>query len=361
MTEEGTDRRRTLTARLLLLLLFAPFLGTVGPVVVELLAEGLVAFVAGIGASGSATAADPPALPSIPPVLLGAAGLLVVGAVAAVVRASGGDAPGVTDLRDRTLDRSAFDEGDRIERTDRRDVHRATVRTVHGERTVRLVTLRDPAPERDALDAALGAWQRADGHPGVADCYTWGHDRRPWYVTELVDGPTLGAEVDALDPDDRRSVVLGVVEAVAALHEWGAVHGDVRPANVTLAADGTDEPRPVLTDVGVRGRHLDASAEAAAYPTAYAAPQQYDAGYAAADERTDVYQCGVLALAVLSGGTAVDRDLPLSGDAAEIVGGIGVDDALAGVLERALAVDRRRRYDSAAEFRDDLRAAVGAA
>jgi hypothetical protein len=77
----------------------------------------------------------------------------------------------------------------------------------------------------------------------------------PYLVTELVTGGSLDV---LMDKEPRMAVeravplVAGCLAALAACHEKGLVHRDVKPANVLLTADG----QPKLADLGL-ARALD--------------------------------------------------------------------------------------------------------
>ncbi|MEO3764291.1 bifunctional serine/threonine-protein kinase/ABC transporter substrate-binding protein [Streptomyces sp. B8F3] len=71
----------------------------------------------------------------------------------------------------------------------------------------------------------------------------------PWLATAFVPGPSLAEAVTACGPLPGRGVrVLGKVlaRAVAAVHDAGLVHRDLKPGNVLLALDG-----PRLIDFGI--------------------------------------------------------------------------------------------------------------
>jgi serine/threonine protein kinase len=74
-------------------------------------------------------------------------------------------------------------------------------------------------------------------------------ERRPFIVSEYVDGPSLVEVVEQLGP--RRGaalerVAVATLTALGAVHAAGMVHRDIKPANVLLGPDG-----PVVIDFGL--------------------------------------------------------------------------------------------------------------
>src|SRR6516164_2709778 len=74
-------------------------------------------------------------------------------------------------------------------------------------------------------------------------------ERRPYIVSEYVDGPSL---VEVVEQDGPRGgsalerIAVATLTALAAVHAAGMVHRDFKPANVLLGPDG-----PVVIDFGL--------------------------------------------------------------------------------------------------------------
>ncbi|MGW6585554.1 protein kinase domain-containing protein [Streptomyces globisporus] len=103
--------------------------------------------------------------------------------------------------------------------------------------------------------------------------------REPWLATAFVPGPSLAHVVATggpLLPVTVRALGSRLAEALAAVHEAGLIHRDVKPGNVLLALDG-----PRLIDFGI-ARHEGATALTATGAVigtpGYLAPEQASAG-----------------------------------------------------------------------------------
>jgi eukaryotic-like serine/threonine-protein kinase len=89
-------------------------------------------------------------------------------------------------------------------------------------------------------------------HPGVISVHDVAqHEGRPVIVMELVEGPSLDdvlRERGSLEPREAAAIGAKVMDALAAAHQVGVLHRDVKPGNVLLENGGE---RVVLTDFGI--------------------------------------------------------------------------------------------------------------
>ena len=207
-------------------------------------------------------------------------------------------------------------------------------------------------------------------HPNIVAVYDQGSDGQYLYLAmEYVPGRTLRAllrERGWLPWHEALNVIDPVLAGLAAAHQAGIAHRDVKPENVLLTADG----RVKVVDFGL------ARASAAVGNTragmiigsvAYIAPEQVTG--APSDARSDVYAAGVVLFEMLTGRQPFTGDTPLAvayehvnSDVpvvSSLVGGIppGVDQ----LLRAATSRDPRLRPDSAGAFLRASRALLGGA
>ncbi|HWU86749.1 MAG TPA: SUMF1/EgtB/PvdO family nonheme iron enzyme [Kofleriaceae bacterium] len=171
-----------------------------------------------------------------------------------------------------------------------------------------------------------------------------------FYAMELLDGRDLQqiVESDGVLPQARAiEMVCQLLAGLAAAHEVGLVHADVKPSNTFVTAS-RDELRVVLVDFGLaRLRAPGVAAESAGGTLAYMAPEQMQDSRV--DARSDLFSAALLLVTLLTGWrrrSAAELAPPL--EAIE-------DRRLRAVLSRAIATDPDDRYQTAAE----LSAALG--
>jgi serine/threonine protein kinase len=189
----------------------------------------------------------------------------------------------------------------------------------------------------------------------------------PFIVMEHVDGVLLRDILRGgpLDPAEATRIASGILTALEYSHRAGVVHRDIKPGNVMVTKAGQVK----VMDFGIARAISDSSATVAQTTAilgtaSYFSPEQ--AKGETVDARTDLYSTGVVLFEMLAGRP------PFRGDTAVAVAYQHVSEqpavpssinpkispAFDVVVLRALAKDRTQRYQSAAEFRDDLELAA---
>ncbi|HEY0988635.1 MAG TPA: protein kinase, partial [Kofleriaceae bacterium] len=173
----------------------------------------------------------------------------------------------------------------------RRDGCDVAVKIAHGD------------PESRARLAREVEVLRALGPPHVPAFVEAGQlaDGAPFVAMELVDAPTLAAQMAALDGPiggpRLAELIAPVVAAMAGLHDRGVVHRDLKPENVLVRGD-----RAVVVDFGLArdGRQSRVTSTGAAAGTAmYMAPEQVSG--APPGPASDVYAVGVMLYELAAG------------------------------------------------------------
>ncbi|MER5767820.1 bifunctional serine/threonine-protein kinase/ABC transporter substrate-binding protein [Streptomyces sp. NPDC001985] len=169
----------------------------------------------------------------------------------------------------------------------------------------------------------------------------------PWLATVFVPGPSLAETIAAHGPLPPRSVrVLGVAlaRALAAVHDAGLIHRDVKPGNVLLAVDG-----PRLIDFGI-ARTADETALTATDMVVgtpgFLAPEQAEARGADIGPPSDVFALACLLAHALTGRLPFGRgavDALLYRTVHDDPDLRGIEPGLARLLADCLAKDPRQR------------------
>jgi eukaryotic-like serine/threonine-protein kinase len=150
-------------------------------------------------------------------------------------------------------------------------------------------------------------------HPNVVTVYDQGADGRILYLAmEHVPGRTLRDLLNSrgrLSPREALDVMAGVLGGLAAAHDAGIAHRDVKPENVLLNDSGAIK----VADFGLARLLAGVSQTKSGMiigTAAYLAPEQVAGGVA--DARTDVYAAGVMLFELLTGRQPHTGDSPLA-------------------------------------------------
>jgi tetratricopeptide (TPR) repeat protein/TolB-like protein len=208
---------------------------------------------------------------------------------------------------------------------------------------------------------------RQVSHPNVVRTHDLGTDGDLVFITmDLVAGRSLGdllAAEGRLSPERAVEIARQLAAGLAAAHEAGVVHRDLKPGNVLIEGSMEEPGRAAISDFGVArslgtpGRTLPG---AVVGTLDYLAPEQ--ARGEEVDGRTDLYALGILLYEMLTGklpfgggSTAEVLAQRLSGASRDLsAAGVDAPPWLAGVVRRLLQRDPARRYQTALELLADL-------
>jgi Tol biopolymer transport system component len=212
-------------------------------------------------------------------------------------------------------------------------------------------------------------------HPNILSIFDTGREGDVLFVvTELLEGETLRDRLrqGPLGPRQAADVVARAAEGLAAAHEKGIVHRDVKPENLFLTADG----RVKVLDFGL-ARHdppIENGGDLSHSPTAavptnpgamigtvgYLSPEQ--ARGDAVDHRADIFALGAVLYELLTGRRAFGGRSP-----AEMLSAILRDDpaplsevdprippALGAIVRHCLEKNPASRFQSARDLAFDL-------
>ncbi|MBA2702111.1 MAG: serine/threonine protein kinase, partial [Chloroflexi bacterium] len=239
-------------------------------------------------------------------------------------------------------------------------IYRAMDRQLGREVAVKLLRpeyLRDPDFSSRFRQEAQNAASLS--HPNVVTVYDYGADPSgPYIVMELVDGEDLASilrRVGPLPPQQAARVAAAVARALAAAHARGIVHRDVKPGNILIGRDG----RVKVVDFGI-ARAL-AEAQMTLPGTTLGSVHYFSPEQARGQPTTaasDVYGLGIVLFEMMTGRRPWEGDSAASVALARLSGPVpdparlrpGIPPELAAITRKAMALEPRDRFASAAEM-----------
>ncbi len=211
-------------------------------------------------------------------------------------------------------------------------------------------------------------------HPNILTVHEIGEFHETFYiVTEFVRGETLKQRQkrEALTVDETLAIGTQICSALAAAHEAGIVHRDIKPDNVMIRTDGIVKILDfgiAKLDPGTFGADSEAETrvEAATAPGLIIGTPQYMSPEQArgqkVDNRSDIFSLGVVLYEMIAGtppfrgatnidtiGSILKDEPPPLADAVP-----GLIPELERVVLTALRKEREKRFQSVAEMLDEL-------
>lgn len=207
-------------------------------------------------------------------------------------------------------------------------------------------------------------------HPNLITIYDIGISEGVHFIaTEFVTGKTVRDLIDdGLKMKDALAIATQVAEALGAAHNAGVLHRDIKPENIMVRPDGyvkvLDFGLAKLSEqIAAERSNLSAGTEPGLLmgTLAYMSPEQ--AAGDVVDQRTDIWSLGIVLYEMMTGssptkganrmetlGTILSKE-PLTAKDSNPALSIELDH----ILGKALEKDRELRYQTASDFRADLK------
>ena len=213
------------------------------------------------------------------------------------------------------------------------------------------------------------------GSPHICDVLDLGDlpSGESYLVMEFLEGEGLDSLIDRrgkVPPEELSLLAYQMLEGLAAMHEAGIIHRDVKPANAFISRSvsaATTREVVKLLDFGISKFQNDEAAKHVTQTGAllgtpvYMSPEQAR-GERAVDNRSDIYAVGVILYRAITGRLpfegenfqqllfkiALEEAPPLAELAPEI------DATFRGIVEKAMAKSPADRFKDAREFQQAL-------
>lgn len=177
-------------------------------------------------------------------------------------------------------------------------------------------------------------------HPHIATLLSANILPVPYLEIEYLPGSV--ADLKTPIPVEQAVLIIqGLVSALLYAHGRGVTHCDIKPTNILLTYEGI----PKLTDWGLARSGRDRWSVSGFSPT-YAAPEQRQMN-SECTATTDIWQVGMVCAEIFTGRTEIP-----AGD--EEVFQTQKGGVLLSIIQKCLASDPARRYQSVQELSDDL-------
>jgi serine/threonine protein kinase len=203
-------------------------------------------------------------------------------------------------------------------------------------------------------------------HPNILAIHDVGvHEGTPYLVCELLEGESLRARLQRgpLPPAKAVEFARQTADGLAAAHDMGIVHRDVKPDNLFVTKDG----RIKILDFGIakltlRGEDVEGrtgqptdTAEGAVFGSAgYMSPEQVRGE--PVDQRSDIFNVGAILHEMLTGhrafggATAAEAMAAVLKDEPSAPLPASVQPALSRIVSRCLEKAREARFQSARDL-----------
>jgi serine/threonine-protein kinase len=199
----------------------------------------------------------------------------------------------------------------------------------------------------------------------LATIYDYGEeDDRPYMVMEFINGTSVEEILKPrpMPTDVAVLIFLKVLDGIEHAHSKGIVHRDIKPSNILITHAG----HPKVIDFGIAfdpdSERKTVAGDILCTPT-YASPEQAAGKTEEIDHLSDVYSLGTVFFEMLMGKPPLERgsnNATLIAHATEDAPSLSdrFDPALVATVNKSLARDKAKRFQTTGEFKAALISAV---
>lgn len=234
-------------------------------------------------------------------------------------------------------------------------------------RNVAFKILKNSLKDDDEIVEKFSAEAKASAglsHQNIVTIYDVGqYEGLSFIVMECIDGTTLKEYIKEHKPVEWRTaceIAMQIADALAAAHEHGIVHRDIKPHNILINKENVAKVADFGIASAVSSETLVAggSAMGSVY---YISPEQARGGYV--DATSDIYSLGVVLYEMLTGALPIDGDNAVSIALKKLetepinpkVINLDIPQELDAIVMKAIAREQHVRYKSANELIQDLK------
>ncbi len=202
-------------------------------------------------------------------------------------------------------------------------------------------------------------------HPNIVNVYDVVDDGNLHYIVmELIEGITLKNYISkkgCLDSKEAIGIGISVAQGLAAAHEQGIIHRDIKPQNIIIARDGKVKVADFGIARAVSSQTMNATAVGSVH---YISPEQARGGYS--DVRSDIYSLGITMYEMVAGRVPFQGDNTVTVALAHLEDPItppsfyneNISVALENIILKSTEKKPEYRYKSMQEIIVDLRKAM---
>jgi hypothetical protein len=199
-------------------------------------------------------------------------------------------------------------------------------------------------------------WSTLD-HENIVKLYDCNVYPVPYFEMELCDG---SLQNEKLSVEKAVGLVLDIARGLRYAHERKIIHGDLKLSNILMK-----HGRVKISDWGLSKVKTEKSVSLSGITPSYSAPEQISHEFGKADERTDIWQLGVVFYELVTG------KLPFEGDLSKIYVSILQDQpippseinqdskSIEHIIMKCLRKRKEERYQSMDELIEDLKKYAG--